>query len=430
MGEDRNGAAMTTMGDVPARRSTATETVPVAPSANAATQVQTIVDMKPVEARQSKPKIEIKDLLAEPIQEKIRVQDLLSTPLPVASKPKKEKSPTAENRVAVNSELNACFVRETIEDGTKVAPESRFVQVWTLRNPGPQSWPAGCSVRYVGGDNMLNVDSRHPSSESDLAEATETNVIGRPVEKGEEISFRVFLKAPVREGTHISYWRLKSPSGTPFGHRLWCHIEVSESATSAPASPPALSVSSTANDFQSQLMLLEEMSRRNVQKCPMLQAQASFQSTSTEPTGAATLADRKVALRKAVELSRARAEQCRKAQAAVAEVKTEEAEVKAEQKTEPATEEAPVKEEPTQELRSKGSVMIFPQLPKESPASSVLNIKPATEETKVESTPSENSEEDFFEDAESVDILDGSSDDGFLTDEEYDILDASDEEQV
>jgi len=64
MGEDKNGVAMTTMGDVPTRRSTATETVPVAPSANAATQVQTIVDMKPIEVRQPKPKIEIKDLLA------------------------------------------------------------------------------------------------------------------------------------------------------------------------------------------------------------------------------------------------------------------------------------------------------------------------------------------------------------------------------
>jgi len=177
-------------------------------------------------------------------------------------------------------------------------------------------------------------------------------------------------------------------------------------------------------------MLLEEMGRRNVQKCPMLHAQSHVQSTSTEPTGAAILAHRMTNLRKAVELSRARAEQSRKAQAAATEVKTEESEVKVEQTTKSAAEEAPVKEEPTLEHQTKGSVMIFPQLPKESPASSIENIKPASEETKVESTPSENSEEDFFEDAESVDILDGSSDDGFMTDEEYDILDASDEEQV
>lgn len=50
------------------RRSTATETAPAAPSTNAATQVQTIVDMRPIAEPVKKEKIAIQDLLAEPIQ--------------------------------------------------------------------------------------------------------------------------------------------------------------------------------------------------------------------------------------------------------------------------------------------------------------------------------------------------------------------------
>jgi len=50
------------------RRSTATETAPAAPSTNAATQVQTIVDMSPSAEPIKKEKVAIQDLLAESIQ--------------------------------------------------------------------------------------------------------------------------------------------------------------------------------------------------------------------------------------------------------------------------------------------------------------------------------------------------------------------------
>jgi len=80
--------------------------------------------------------------------------------------------------------------------------------------------------------------------------------------------------------------------------------------------------------------------------------------------------------------------------------------------------------------------MIFPQLEKESPASSTHEAAAVSAPQEIASdagaavSPSESGETDFFEDAESVEVLDASSDDdaSFLTDEEYDILDASDEE--
>ncbi|KIW07546.1 uncharacterized protein PV09_01505 [Verruconis gallopava] len=210
--EDQYGRSLAPKGDRPEPRAE-----PSKAPANAATQVQTIIDVKPAdtpEHRPSKEKIEIKDLLAEPIEEKIKVQDLLSSPLEEKARP-----------VDVNK-LNAVFVRETVPDGTLIGANSVFTQVWTLRNSGQAAWPAGCSVRYTGGDNMLeNV-------------ATESNVLDRPVEVGEESAFRVVLKAPQTPGTKISYWRLKTPDGQAFGHRLWCHVTVGLPSQQEPSSLP------------------------------------------------------------------------------------------------------------------------------------------------------------------------------------------------
>lgn len=200
-GEKGNGEAMHPMGDQPPRTSSkSTETTPAAPSTNAATQVQTVAEVKP-------------------------------------SAPANEKSPRTEKakfvpRVSTlaSAALHAHFVRDTIADGTPVAPGAQFTQIWTLRNQGPRTWPAGCSVCFVGGDSMLNVDSNHPGSIGQLCKALATDAIERPVEKGEEIDFTVTMRAPEREGKAISYWRLKTADGTPFGHRLWCDVNVRKQA--------------------------------------------------------------------------------------------------------------------------------------------------------------------------------------------------------
>ncbi|KAF2194972.1 hypothetical protein K469DRAFT_722361 [Zopfia rhizophila CBS 207.26] len=496
MGEDKNGVPIPKMGDKPASKSTATETVPITPSANAATQVQTIVDMKPTEERQPKPnkeKIEIRDLLAEPVQEKIKVQDLLSTPLPPmlpASSTKVEIGSKNSDVARPSGELDAHFIRDTITDGTKVFAGSQFVQVWTLRNPGPNVWPAGCSVRHVGGDNMLNIDNSQPLSQSELADASESNVIGRPVEPGEEISFRIVMKAPKREGTAISYWRLKTTEGTPFGHRLWCDIQVINppSPVTVPTAPQAstpkettdasnsssTSPSGTPNERiqQAKLERLRMMQREH--KARLLeQAKEHRARLQEEATGhnarlqEETIIERlrkmklqldekenreKIEREKMLRIQKVR----RAAVERLLETRRKEAEanlvpVQQEKIPEPKkAPEVPVKQEtvelpvgeksaqtqPAYELQPQFSGMIFPQLEKESPASSTheaAEVKSESQEIKSETAtitaPSEQSDTEFFEDAESVEIRSLSSDDeGFMTDEEYDILDASDEE--
>ncbi|KAL8675382.1 MAG: hypothetical protein Q9168_000213 [Polycauliona sp. 1 TL-2023] len=190
LGEKENGEHMCTMGDqLPQFMSKATETNPVAPSANAATQVQTVADIKPVEAI-------------------------------------KEQSKEDVTKAAISPELQAHFIRDAVADGAVLALSQQFEQVWTLRNPGPHAWPSGCSVRFVGGDAMFNVDPNHPSSVANIYKATESNTTDRVIEVGEEVDFTVVMRTPERVGKAISYWRLKTADGFPFGHKLWCDVFV------------------------------------------------------------------------------------------------------------------------------------------------------------------------------------------------------------
>ena len=190
LGEKLNGEQTCAMGDqLPQTSSKATETTPPAASTNATTQVQTIAEVKPTE-----------------------------------SEPAKEPKTKFQNPVIPG--LQAHFIRDAVPDGSVFAPSVQFEQVWTLRNPGPYAWPAGCSVRFIGGDIMFNVDPNRPSSVSDIVKSTESNVIDRVVEVGEEIDFNVTMRTPEREGKAISYWRLKAADGLPFGHKLWCDINV------------------------------------------------------------------------------------------------------------------------------------------------------------------------------------------------------------
>lgn len=191
MGDHESGP-LPLMGDRPSRSSLrSTETV-VAPSVNAATQVQTVVDLQPSEV--------IKAELSE----------------------KSEVSSVSEAK----EELVANFVRDTVRDGTILPASCVFEQTWTLRNGGNVAWPAGCTVKYVGGDNMCAVDPEHPASVHELVSAAESTTCYTEVAPGQEFGFTVLMRTPNRAGKVISYWRLTGPSGLKFGHRLWCDVNV------------------------------------------------------------------------------------------------------------------------------------------------------------------------------------------------------------
>ena len=92
---------------------------------------------------------------------------------------------------------------------------------------------------------MRNLDMNHPSSISAMAAANRSNELENPVEVGKTADFTVTLKAPAREGHYISYWRLKTPHGVPFGHKLWVDINATKVKSETPMATPKMSTEST-----------------------------------------------------------------------------------------------------------------------------------------------------------------------------------------
>ncbi|KAM0160371.1 hypothetical protein ACHAPG_003031 [Botrytis cinerea] len=212
LGDHPNGKPMAPMGDrFTPTISKATETTPTQ-SSNAATQVQTVAEVKPVVEAKSVAEV-------EPVAEEVE---------PVEAKEEVVEEVTEEAPAPVEEELVAHFVRDAVADGTIMTPNSVFEQTWYLRNGGKTSWPAGCSVRFVGGDNMCAVDPEHPASVHELVSAAESTTCYTEVAPGQEYGFTVLMRTPNRAGSFISYWRLTTPTGDKFGHRLWCDITVNE----------------------------------------------------------------------------------------------------------------------------------------------------------------------------------------------------------
>lgn len=211
-GENENGRTMPAMGDRKCRRSTTTSsrTTETVNAPALSTNVQTVVDVKPeepaVKVEQEEPFIQIKT--EEPA---VKLEE-------VEQKPVVPEVSTAD--------LVAVFVKDTIADGTVLGPDHVFEQTWFLRNEGSVAWPAGCSVKFVGGDYMGHVDSSHPAASQDIESSNESTVCYWPILPGKEYPFTVFLRTPQRSGRIVSNWRLTTSDGHKFGHRLWCDVVV------------------------------------------------------------------------------------------------------------------------------------------------------------------------------------------------------------
>ncbi|KAI1207124.1 uncharacterized protein F4807DRAFT_188169 [Annulohypoxylon truncatum] len=201
-GEHEDGQRMPTMGD---RVTRATATDASVHESIAATPVQTVVDVQPTE--QQTPKPEEKEVEVKKEEVDAEVATLV------------EKQPSTPDLVAV-------FQHDRVADGTILPPNYTFEQVWVLRNEGTDAWPAGCSVKFVGGDYMGAVDPTHPAGIHELVSASESTICYNALKPGQEFPFTVLMRTPDREGKVISYWRLTTPDGVKFGHKLWCDVTV------------------------------------------------------------------------------------------------------------------------------------------------------------------------------------------------------------
>ena len=192
------------------------------------TSVQTVVDVKP-----SAPVAETKTDLPPTIPEKIP-QDLIQ---PKVKLEENQSSPVALEKVAQKQDLIATFVRDTVPDNTVLGTDLVFEQTWVLRNDGTIPWPAGCSVKHVGGDYMGHLDANRPAATHELESSSESTSSRVPVAPGEEHSFSVLLRTPQRAGRVVSNWRLTTVDGHKFGHRLWCDVLVRNTKPSVSVEP-------------------------------------------------------------------------------------------------------------------------------------------------------------------------------------------------
>jgi len=230
---------VTALGDrMVAQSSRSTETVPSAPCANAWTQWQSATE--PMVKEEPKQEIEHEEslhdhiLAEEEIKRELGLDDLIvndeeqhveeptvALPPPSPTSPRARKPQTAPK-------LEAIYVDDSVADGSRIYAGTTITQSWTLANPGPLAWPRGSRLHYVGGDNMLNIDKQNMGSVKAIELASTSNWTAIETPSGGEYTFTVVLKAPGRAGRAVSYWRLHSPEGKAFGHRLWCDVEIVE----------------------------------------------------------------------------------------------------------------------------------------------------------------------------------------------------------
>ncbi|KAI0971566.1 hypothetical protein F4678DRAFT_472526 [Xylaria arbuscula] len=217
-GEHEDGQRLPTMGDRCHRTRTSTsrslDTTASPVEKMTATTMQTVVNVQPTEQQAVQPPSA--DDNADDVKE-----EASETKSSVSVKPSKES--------LVNNELVAIFKWDTIQDGSVLPPNHTFEQTWVLRNEGTVPWPAGCSVKFVGGDYMGAVDPAHPAGIHELVSASESTICYNALNPGQEFPFTVLMRTPDRDGKVISYWRLTTPDGVKFGHKLWCDVAVQAS---------------------------------------------------------------------------------------------------------------------------------------------------------------------------------------------------------
>ncbi|KAL3695027.1 hypothetical protein R1sor_008678 [Riccia sorocarpa] len=111
--------------------------------------------------------------------------------------------------------LDARFVCDvSIFDGTQLAPGTPFTKIWRLRNSGSAAWPASTKLVNVDGDDLGS-----PT-------VTQLEIGEQGLAPEEEIDVSVDCVAPQRTGRYQSTWRLATPWGPKFGHKIWVQIQV------------------------------------------------------------------------------------------------------------------------------------------------------------------------------------------------------------
>mmetsp|Transcript_173426 Transcript_173426/g.421827 ORF Transcript_173426/g.421827 Transcript_173426/m.421827 type:complete len:269 (+) Transcript_173426:260-1066(+) len=183
-------------------------------------------------------------------QESVLERTLSASVAEAAEGKAREAGPSEETPVA----HRAHFVEHvTFPVKATVEPGARIEKTWRLRNVGSESWPEGTRLVHVG---------NHPMS------GPADGVAVQAAAPGAEVDVTVILTAPDAPGRAYSYWRLVTPDGVRFGHRVWADLVVANSnassviaaaeAAAAAAAAPVAPVASLAAEVSDVPAAIEE----------------------------------------------------------------------------------------------------------------------------------------------------------------------------
>jgi next-to-BRCA1 protein 1 len=109
----------------------------------------------------------------------------------------------------------------TIPDNAPVAPGSKFVKTWKVRNNGQCTWGTNYRLIYGWAANWPEIVAAPPTSVA----------ITKSVEPGAEYDVSVTLTAPVKSGVYMAAFRLQNDKGFNFGTILFIQFQVNGTAT-------------------------------------------------------------------------------------------------------------------------------------------------------------------------------------------------------
>jgi len=111
--------------------------------------------------------------------------------------------------------LGAEFVSDVkIKKDSEIQQETVFEKIWKVKNTGDCNWPEGCHLKFIGGNDKLNIPLHSKFELSKLAK------------QGQSVDIAVELTAPKEPGTYNAYFSLVSPKNIMFGQKLLMEVKV------------------------------------------------------------------------------------------------------------------------------------------------------------------------------------------------------------
>lgn len=149
---------------------------------------------------------------------------ITQTPL-ITNTPEFTATPLLINTQAPPTQVscdNMAYVNDvTIPDNSSVAPGSKFVKTWKIRNNGQCTWSTSYRLIYGWAANWPEI-VQAPPARVDIKES---------VEPGAEYEVSVTLTAPVKSGVYLAAFRLQNDKGYNFGTILFVQFQVNGTAT-------------------------------------------------------------------------------------------------------------------------------------------------------------------------------------------------------